>query len=302
MHNIVMDKTLKKDYIKLHISVLLAGFTGIFGKLISLNEIMLVWYRLLFAFAIFYLILLMAKKIPRETSQNILKICGIGALLGIHFLLFFGSIKYSNVAVGVVCYSLVGFFTAIFEPLIYKRAICSNDLIFSLLAVAGISLIFNIDTHFRFGIILGILSSAVFAFYTILNKLYGKNINSRNMLFYELLGGSIFITAILPCYFVFANLKFCLPSIGDFVYLLILAFFCTVGLYILHIQVLRRIPAFTVSLCGNLEPVYGILLAMIFCGEAQELSLSFYSGMALILFSVFLQSFISTRKRIEKIC
>ena len=95
MHNIVMDKTLKKDYIKLHISVLLAGFTGIFGKLISLNEIMLVWYRLLFAFAIFYLILLMAKKIPRETSQNILKICGIGALLGIHFLLFFDELYES---------------------------------------------------------------------------------------------------------------------------------------------------------------------------------------------------------------
>lgn len=111
------------------------------------------------------------------------------------------------------------------------------------------------------------------------------------MLFYELLGGAAFLTVILPLYLIFGGIQFEFPSLSDFTYLFILAFFCTIGLYILHIQVLRTLSAFTVSLYGNFEPVYGILIAVLFLGEGQELSLSFYIGMCLILISVFLQSF-----------
>ena len=300
VHNISMENNLTKDYIKLHISVLLAGFTGIFGKLITLNEVLLVFYRLSFAFIMLYIILLFRGKMPRESFKVAVKICLIGAILGLHLLLFFASIKYANVAVGVVCYSLVGFFTAILEPLFYKRKLSLEELIFSLIAVGGIALIFNIDTNYRLGIVLGIFSAAVFALYTILNKIYVREKSSNGMLFYEMLGGTLFITIILPFYILFDNVKFVFPVGMNLLYLMILAFFCTLGLYILHIQVLRKLPAFTVSLCGNVEPVYGILLAVAFLGESKELSLSFYIGMALILLSLFLQSFVPHRYSLKQ--
>lgn len=295
-----METNINKEYVKLHISVLLAGLTGILGKLITLDALYLVWYRLFLSFLIFYILLFFFKKLPRESFIESFKISGLGVILALHFLFFFASIKYANVAVGVVCYSLEGFFTAILEPVICKKPFCRNNLLYSIIAVCGISLIFHIDTHFRIGIILGVISAVLIALYTILNKAAALNKSSKNMLFYELFGGSVFLTiVILFCAFA-GFINFEIPNLMNFSYLFVLAFFCTIGLYILQIQVLRTLSAFTVSLYGNLEPVYGILLAVIFLGEGKELSLSFYAGMVLILLSVFLQAFTASEKRLEK--
>ena len=287
----------KNDYVKLHISVFLSRFTGAFGTLIEMNEGLLVFYRLWLAFIIFCILLLVAKKLPRENFLDSAKMMGIGGLLGLHLILFYGSIKYANVSVGVVCYSLVGFFTVIFEPVIEKTKFLWSDLFYSLLAVLGIVLIFNFDTQNRFGIILGILSAAIFALYTIFNKLINKS--SKNMLFYELAGGCATLTLIMPIYLLFNHVETIIPSPTDFTYLFILAFFCTIGLYILHIQALKTIPPFTVSLCGNLEPLYGIGIAILFLGEAKELNLAFYIGMTLILSSVFLQSYLKAKPKVR---
>ena len=285
------------DYVKLHVSVVLAGFTGIFGKLIHLNEGLLVFYRLWLAFLILCILFCIAKKFPKENFKDALKLSLTGALLGLHFLLFYGGIKYANVSVGVVCYSLVGFFTVIFEPLIERVKFSRVDLGYSLIAVLGIGLIFNFDTGNRFGIVLGVLSAAVFALFSIYNKIINRP--SKSMLFYEMGGGALFITLVMPFYLYFNPVQTVLPSYSDFGYLIILAFFCTIGLYILHIQALKTISPFTVSLCGNLEPLYGIGIAAVFLGESKELNLSFYAGMILILSSVFLQSFMKNRCRRE---
>ena len=287
---------MKNDFVKLHISILLAGFTGIFGKLILMNEGLLVWYRLLISFALFYLILFFSKKIPHVSKSDFGKICGVGVLLALHFLFFYGSIKYSNVSIGVVCYSLVGFFTAIFEPLIVKRKFCMREIAFSLIAVAGILLIFNFDTSFRFGIILGVIASAMAALYTITNKIVEKGKSSQTMLYYELMGATLFTTALMPLYLHFNPVTTILPTMSDWGFLFILAFFCTIGQYILHIEVLKTISAFTVSLSGNMEPLYGILIAICFLGEAQQLTIPFYIGMTFITLSVLMQS-LSARKQ-----
>lgn len=284
----------KFDYLKLHISVLLAGFTGLFAKLISLNEVVIVWYRMLFAFLIFAVMLVFMRKKTQVTDA--LKICGLGALLAIHLMFFFGSIKYANVSVGVVCYSLVGFFTVLFEPLICKTKFSFVELFYSLIAVFGICLIFNFDSSYRFGIILGVISAGLFALYTLFNKVIEVGKSSRCMLFYELLGGTVFMTLFVPFYSYFTNVSSFLPKGIEWLWIIVLAFFCTVLLYLLHIAVLKTIPAFTVSLTGNLEPIYGILFAVIFLGEAQELSITFYVGMVLIFLSVFLQSFSKNKK------
>ena len=285
----------KIDYLKLHISVLLSGFTGLFAKLISLNEVLIVWYRMFLAFLIFSGMLVFMKKRPVDSVKNILIYCGLGALLALHLMFFFGSIKYSNISVGVVCYSLVGFFTVFFEPFFKKTKFSFTELLYSLIAVVGIWLIFNFDTNFRFGIVLGVISASLFALYTVLNKIVETGKSARCMLFYELLGGTIFMSLFSPLFFIFNPVSQLLPEGIDWMWLLVLAFFCTVLLYLLYIDVLKKLSAFTVSLAGNLEPVYGILFAMLFFNEAHELSLSFYTGLTLILLSVFGQSFVKNK-------
>lgn len=283
------------DYVKLHVSVLLAGFTGLLAKLISLNEVMIVWYRMLFAFLIFAVMLIFMRKKPVENFKDALKIIGLGALLTIHLIFFFGSMKYATLSIGVVCYSLVGFFTVLFEPLVLKTKFSFVELFYSLIAVLGIGLIFNFDTSYRFGIVLGVISAGLFALYTLYNKTIQVGKSSRSMLFYELLGGALFMAIFLPFYIPISHTTQLLPVGIDWLWIILLAFFCTIFLYLLYIDVLKKLSAFTVSLAGNLEPVYGILLAVIFLGEAKDFTLSFYIGMILIFASVFSQSFFKNK-------
>ena len=151
-----MNET-KKGFIQLHLSVLLAGFTGLFGKLITLNEVDIVWSRMLFTSAI----LLVFTGLPRVGRRKFLELCGCGALLGLHWMLFYGSIKASNVSIGVICFSLIGFFTAVFEPLLFKKRFSPIEILFSLITVAGILCIFSLDARYRYGISIGVVSSAV---------------------------------------------------------------------------------------------------------------------------------------------
>lgn len=281
---------MKDAFIKLHLSILLAGFTGLFGKLISLNEGLLVWYRMMFAAIMLYLILKVSNKLLAIPVKEQLKIAGAGFILGLHWVFFYGSIKMANVSVGVVCFSLVGFFTALLEPLIIRRRFKVKELLFSLVTVAGIILIFQFDMRYRSGIIVGIISSALAALFTITNKKVGASHPSRMMLLYEMAGGFLGLTCLLPFYLHFFPVDTILPDMTDFLYLLLLALVCTIGLYLMQIQVLKTVSAFTVNLSYNLEPIYSIILAMLFFGEAKELNTAFYIGLGLIIVSVLLQT------------
>lgn len=286
---------MRSTFLKLHISILLAGFTGLFGKLISLNEGLLVCYRMLFAALILLIILWCRGKLVKVSWTDIWKIAGTGCLLALHWVFFYGSIKQANVSIGVVCFSLVSFFTALLEPLICKRRVSGKELLFSLITVCGILLIFQFDSRYRLGIILGVISSALAALFTIMNKRVGVNHSSSTMLLYEMGGGCLFLICLMPFYLHFFPVESIIPGTNDFLWLLVLAFFCTIGLYLLQIEVLKTISAFTVNLSYNLEPVYSIILAMLFFGEAKELTLAFYIGLGLIILSVLLQTYSAFR-------
>ncbi len=281
---------MKEAFIKLHVSVLIAGATGIFGRLISLNEGLLVWYRMLFATVMFFLLLWMLGKLKRVSFRDVCKIGSVGMLLAIHWLFFYGSIKASNVSIGVVCLSLMSFFTALFEPFINRHRISLGEIACSLIGVLGIILIFHFDTRYRLGIGMGILSSALASLFTICNKKVSVGYTSSTMLMYEMGGGFLGLSCLLPLYLSFFPVASILPSLIDFVYLLLFASVCTVLLYILQIQVLKKISAFTFNLTYNLEPIYSIIAAMFLFHEAKELNASFYVGLGLILFSVLLHS------------
>lgn len=287
----MVETNTKNALWKLHLSILISCFTSIFGRLISLNEGVLVWERLLISFCALYILAVLRKKLERVKPLELLKIIGVGVLLGLHWLFFYGSIKYANVSIGIICFSSVGLFTALFEPLINKHKFSKREILFSLITIFGIFLIFHFDSRFQTGIILGTISSAIAAVYSIMNKrISERHIHSSFMLVYELLGGLIVMSAILPLYLHFFPVPSLIPSSLDLLWLLLLSLVCTIGLYLLQIQALKRLSAFTVNLTYNLEPVYTIILAMLIFNEAKELNFSFYIGLGLILLSVILQT------------
>lgn len=283
-----MNET-KKGFIQLHLSVILAGFTGLFGKLITLNEVDIVWYRMLFTTSI----LLVFTGLPKVTLRKFLQLSGCGALLGLHWMLFYGSIKASNVSIGVICFSLVGFFTAICEPIILKRRFSWMELLLSCITVAGVMSIFSFDTRYRYGISIGIVSSLVCALYVIFNKKASVGVRSRDVLMSQMSGGLIAVSAIIPLYLsVFPSSQpvIVVPNDTNLWFMLCHALFCTVGMYLLQIQALKRLSAFTVNLTYNLEPCYTIILAFLIFGEGREVNFSFYLGITLIVLSVLLQT------------
>ena len=283
-----MNET-KKGFLQLHLSVLLAGFTGLFGKLITLNEVDIVWYRMLFTTCILFVF----TGLPRVGGRKFVELSGCGALLGLHWMLFYGSIKASNVSIGVICFSLVGFFTAICEPLVLRRRFSWMELLLSLITVAGVLCIFSFDARYRYGILIGVVSSLVCALYVIYNKKASVGVRSRDVLMSQMSGGLLAVSAIIPVYL------FCFPSSqpvvvvpegNDVWFMLCHALFCTVGMYLLQIQALKRLSAFTVNLTYNLEPCYTIVLAFLIFGEGREVNFSFYLGIGLIVLSVLLQT------------
>lgn len=288
---------MKKTYLVLHIAVLLAGFTGVFGKLISLNEGLLVWYRAFFSFIWLYFILKLFKISITVTTKQKFNIATIGVLITIHWLFFYGSIKYANISIGVVCYSLTSFFTAIFKPLIDRKKLVLSELGLSLLTLLGIALIFSFDGSYRLGIGLGFISSAFAALYTIYNERLVNHYDSKLINYYQMIGGTVALGLAMPFYLHYFPVASFIPGMKDIFYLLLLSLFCTVGLYILFAESLKRIPAFTVNLSFNLEPIYAIIMAFLFFREGKEMNASFYVGLFFVAASVILQSFISLKPK-----
>ncbi|HEU4554203.1 MAG TPA: DMT family transporter [Chitinophaga sp.] len=294
---------MKKAFLQLHLSVFLAGFTGILGKLISLNEGLLTWYRLFITAVTLLVIFLwrgMLKKVP---FRDVLIIGSNGAIIGLHWVFFYGSIKYANVSIGVVCFSLTSLFTALFDPLINRRRFDAAELLLSLLTLCGILLIFHFNTSYRTGIILGIISSGFAALFTVFNKRLVKRFDTYTLGFYEVMAGTLFITLLLPVYLSQTTppVTSLLPSWQDAFYLLALSWACTIWLYALNLSSLKKISAFTVNLCFNLEPVYSILLAFLLFEENKYLGWTFYVGLLCIMLSVLLQMMRVLRQhRLEK--
>jgi drug/metabolite transporter (DMT)-like permease len=177
---------MKKAFLQLHLSVFLAGFTGILGKLISLNEGLLVWYRLLITSVTLYILFRLQGTFKKLPWKDILPIGSTGVVVALHWLFFYGSIKYSNVSIGVICFSMTSLFTAIFDPLINRRRFDVAEMLLSMLTLLGILLIFHFDTQYRTGIILGIISAMFAALFTVFNKRLIKRFDTSTITFYEL--------------------------------------------------------------------------------------------------------------------
>lgn len=280
---------MKKALLYLHIAVFLAGFTGVLGRLISLNESLLVWYRLLFTSLSMSLLFLWQRSFPTVSLSGMIKIFGVGAIVALHWVSFYGSIKYSNVSVALVCFSTLSFFSAILEPLIARKKISPVEVLLGLITIFGVYLIFHFDARYKKGIIFGIVSAVLASLFTILNKKLLSRYPPRTVTFYELTGGFVVLSFILPLYLHLLRVPFSLPQGWDWPWLLFLSLLCTVLAFYLSLTALASVSSFTVNLTYNLEPVYGIILAFVIYKENKNLHASFYAGLSLIFIAVFIQ-------------
>lgn len=282
---------MKKALFQLHIAVFLAGFTGVLGRLISLNELFLVWYRLLFAIILLWILkYIFFKSEIKPIFKSRISLLLTGALVALHWVFFYGSIKYSNISVGLVCFSSIGFFTAILEPIFIKRKLILSEVFFGLMGMIGIYCIFYFNPKFSIGIVLGLISSLLAVFFTIINKQLLKTNTSFDVSLFELTGGFFTLSIILPFYFYFLPSLNFIPTFQDLGWLMILSVFCTVLAFNLSSSALKKVSSFTVNLTFTLEPVYGILLAFLVYKEYNEMHSGVYLGIVIILISVFLQN------------
>lgn len=266
----------------------MAGATGVFGRLISLAELPLVWYRMMIAAGVLAAVLAVGGRLHRPTFREAWRIGCCGTLLAIHWVLFYGSIKAANVSVGVVCFALNGFFTALLEPMASGKRFSLRDLLLGLITLGGIVLIFGLNMQFRTGIVIGTFSSLFYTLFAIASKRVqsATGVESSAMLLYELLTGWCVLSLAMPFYAMLYPSVSLMPEGSDWLFITLFASVFTIGPFLTQLQALRTLSAFTVNLSYNLEPLYSIALAMLLFNEAQELNLSFWMGVSMIVAAV----------------
>lgn len=280
---------MKGSLIRLHIAVFCWGFTGVLGRLISLNEAWLVWWRMGITAISLWILFFFQRKIKAISRKDFFKIASIGTILALHWLCFYGSIKVANVSIALTCLATSGLLSAIIEPLILKKRINSFELILGLFALTGIVIIYFSNLQFSAGIYIGLLSALLTVIVSVLNKKIVRDYEPETITLYQLTGGFLGLSILLPFYNIIFPAKEIVPQQWDWIWLLILSWGCTIFTFLLYINALRKLSAFTINLTLTLEPVYGIILAFIVYKENQYLSNTFYIGFALILIAVFWQ-------------
>lgn len=280
---------MKAALIKLHLAVFLWGFTGVLGKAIQLNEGLLVWYRLLITVITLFFVMIWKKELKKVTLKTAWKLAAIGCIVALHWVCFYGSIKYANVSIALICLSAAGVLTALIEPIFTSKKIVVVEVLLGFIAIIGIYLIFHFDTKYRIGILIGFLSTILSVLFSVLNKKMVDQVPPKTMILFELSGGLLFLSLLMPLYLKHFPVTSLLPRFQDWMWLIILSWICTVWAFDLSLQALKRISAFTQNLTLNLEPVYGIILAFFVYQENKYLNFSFYIGFVLILLAVALQ-------------
>lgn len=291
LKRIMKEKTF--TLIILHIAVFLAGWTGIFGRLISLSGLPLVWYRMIISVVVLFVMLAAMRRLHRTAMRAILKICGCGILLALHWVAFFASIQASNVSIGVACVATSCFFTTVFDPIVNRKRLQWKNVMLSFIAITGILFIFSIDVRYRLGIALGLSCAALYSLFSILNINVAKETNedSATMLMYELLGGVLFLTLCIPIYTAIYPDVPIVPEKNDLLSLLLLGSIFTLIPFLFQLKALLKLSAFTINIAYNLEPLYSIAIAAVLFGELQEVGFSFWVGILLIVLSVVLQTY-----------
>lgn len=278
----------KRAYIELHIAVLLFGFTAILGDLIKLPAVTIVWWRVFITCLSLLYFVQFGKRLRKVSRRRVWQYLGVGVLVALHWITFYGAIKLSNASVALVCFASTSLFTSFLEPAILRRPIEKLQVLLGLLIIPAMWLIMNtVDISMMNGIWVGLTSALLAATFSTFNKKWIDDADSYSITFLELGSAWVFISLLLPVLlYVDYDILFW-PSASDWIYLVILALLCTTLAYILSLRALKYVSAFMANLTINMEPVYGILLAIVLLNDHKELNTSFYIGVVIITSIVF---------------
>ena len=274
--------------------VLILGFTGIFGKLISLNTIELVWYRMLIAFITLFTFLAFKKELTKIKKKDFFGLLFVGSLVAVHWFFFFESIKVSNVSVAVVCLSTASFFSAMIEPFFLKRKPKLYEYILGIVVFVTLFLMLEAETKYTMGYIYGIIASFLGTLFTLYNAKYINRLEASKITMVEMLAGVVIfsILMLINKEIGISNLKI---NINDFVYLFLLGTICTAAVFVWMVEIMKYISPYSLIMAINLEPIYSIVLALIIFSESEHMNLSFYIGASVIILVVFLESYLKNK-------
>jgi drug/metabolite transporter (DMT)-like permease len=286
-----------KSYLHLHVIVFIWGFTAILGKLISLEALDLVWYRMLFASVIMTFVVLFNKEKMKVPFNVLVGFIVSGIIIAAHWLTFYQAIKVSNVSITLACLSTGAFFASILEPIFYKRKVIWYELLFGIIVVVGLGIIFNVETKYTTGIYLAVTSAFLSALFSVINGKYAKEYNPNIISLYELSSGVFFISIYLFFAGSFTPAFFAL-SINDLIWLFLLSSICTAYAFSASVKVMKFLSPFTVMLTINLEPIYGIILALLIFKDGEEMTPLFYVGAIIILATVIANGIVKSYKKV----
>ena len=287
-----------KNILLMHFVILIFGFTGILGKLITIEAIPLVFWRTLIGGGAIYVWLKLRREISKKTHLDLLKMGGIGLLVAIHWITFFASIKASNVSVALTMLATSPMFIGFLEPLIFKRKIDWRELTVAAVVLLGVGTIFSFNTTYHEGMILGIISAFFASLFATFNGVLVKTHDASNISLVELLTASVAIFMLL-LFTGEVNWDLLMLSNQDWFWIIILALVATSFAFIAFTSIMTVLTPFTTSVAINLEPIYSIILAVIIFGEEEIMGLRFYVGALIIIGAVLLNSILKRKSRIK---
>jgi len=280
----------RKAHLQIHFCVLLWGVTAILGKLITLAALPLVWWRMLLVSVTLLCLPRVWRSLRALPPRLLLSYAGIGVIVSLHWLTFYGAIKLANASVAATCIALCPAFLAIVEPWVAGKRFDARELLIGAAVVPGVALVAGgVPGEMRIGLAVGVLSAIFVAFFSALNKRLVDKADALTVTCIELGSGTLFLTLLAPF---MAGPLFPVPDLHDGVLIVLLAYGCTLLPFVLALTALRYLTAFATQMVTNLEPVYAILLAIPLLGEQRELGWTFYVGVAIILGAVFAHPFL----------
>lgn len=289
-----------KDYLKLHFIVWIWGFTAILGLLITIPAVEIVWFRTMIAFMALGVMLYLRKHNFRLGWREVLKILGTGFIIAAHWILFFAAARVSTASVCLAGMATCSLWTSFVEPLINKRSIKVFEVVLGLVVIVGLYVIFRFEFNHALGLSMAVMSAFLAALFSVINGRLTKRHSPYMITFFEMLGAFLGTCVFFPFYiawFTPDGVLHLAPTAMDWLYLSILALICTVYAFSVSVELMKRLSAFVVNLTVNLEPVYGIILAVIIFGEREQMKPGFYVGTFIILLSVLAYPVINRRYR-----
>lgn len=283
-----------KNY-SLHLMVVVLGLTGVFGKLISLSAIHLVWYRMGIAFLSLAIFLAFKKQLFSVNKKDFFGILGVGTLVTFHWLCFFESIKVSTVSVAVVCLATSSLFSALIEPFFFKRKLLGYEVVMGIIVLVALGFVMGTETQYFWGYFYGIMAAFLGTLFTLFNAKYINKVGAAKITMIEMLSGLLIISGILVFqedYSVFTSTI----STTDFSYLIILGTLCTALVFVWMTEIMRHITPYSLIMAVNLEPIYSIILALLIFGDTELMSTSFYIGSFVIIGVVFLEGYLKNKQ------